>query len=185
VSPDGDLEHEIITPPGDPPQSTYYYPWDLLRFKRMSRLEWTPSRRLREYALTDLVARFSENVSGIPRGIAFDGTTMVVRPVVEPAYQVELNYMKDINRPIHKFVDGVWLMLDSVTGEKMDDETTSPWFDQAQDLIHWSAVNSLSMGVYGDPEKAQMAKVMEKEALRDLATGDQMTSEPRAAKAHY
>lgn len=181
----GDYLATCIEEPPDPEVCTYYYPWDLLRFIRMSRLEWTPTRHLREYSLTDLTGRFSENLTGIPYGIAFDGTVIVVRPIVEPAYPVELNYMKDTGRPISKWVDGNWLMLDSVTGEKMADDTTSPWFDQAQDLIHWAACYELYMGVYGDLEKAQAAKQMERESLKELERGDQMTSEPRSAKAHY
>lgn len=178
------LSLSLPEPPG-PDVTTYFYPWDMLRHKRMSRVEWSPRRHLVEYSLTDLTANFPDELTGIPYGIAYDGKVMVVRPIVEPGYPVTFNYLQEVERPMVKFEDGKWLMINALTGEKMEDETTSPWFDEAQDLIHWAAVYSLSMGVYGDPERAQMAGPMELQALRDLERGDQMTSEPRAAKAHY
>lgn len=187
MSPDGNLAilDPDPTPPGEEDQYSYYYPWDLLRHKRMSRKEWTPSRHIVEWSLTDLTSRWSENLTGIPRGLAWDGEILVVRPIVEPGYPVEFNYMADVTRPIQKWIDGNYLLLDSVTGEKMNDETIGPWFDQAQDLIHWAATYLLSMGVYGDAERAQMAKAMELESKRELERGDQVTSEPRAAKPIY
>lgn len=177
-SPDGNLDDG-----GDP--ATYYYPWDLLRSIRLSRLEWTPSIHLVEYTLTELTKQFSVNSTGIPQGYAWDDDELVVRPVVSAGYEIELSYLKDVNRPVLQWSEGIWTVIDSVSGAKMEKTQTSPWFDEAQDLIHWSACNELFMGVYGDMEKAGRAAQMEMRALRDLQRFDSMFQEPRSAKAHY
>ena len=163
----------------------YYYPMDLLRSQRLRRLNWAPNRPIDEYSMSTLTQRFSSTVTGIPQGMAWDGETLVVRPGVEPGYPVTLSYLRDIGRPEQVIDDGVWIMRNSITKAKMNADAESPWFDEAQDLIHWQSVYDLSMGVYGDTEMAQRAAAMVREVYKELKGSDQMTSEARAAKAHY
>lgn len=184
-SPDPSL-NEITT--GIPPDevTTYYFPKDLLRSIRMSRLEWSPNVPIDEYTSLELSRRWSQTVSGIPRGMAWDGSDRFqIRPVVEPSYQVDFNYIRDIARPVLVVEEGRFILRDSITNEKFDGDTQSPWFDEAQDLTVYGSCYRLFMGTYGDSEKATRYRQLETEARRELEGYDAMMTGPRSARAHY
>lgn len=180
--------NSIVIVTGTPPDevTTYYFPKDLLRSIRMSRLEWSPNVQIEEYSLLELSRRWSQTVTGIPVGMAWDGQDAFhIRPLVEPAYQMQINYIRDVGRPVVTLEAGTWIARDSVSGEKFSDDTESPWFDEGQDLIVYGSAYRFHMGPRGDTERAQRFKQLELESLADLEGFDSMMTGPRSARAHY
>lgn len=178
---DGSLEDTT-----DPENPIYYFPIDVLRSIQLRRLDRSYSNQIDEWDLTNLQGSLNPDTDGIPRRFAWEGDYAIhVRPVPEPGYEVELNYLAEIGRPVMKWLDGKWEWVEPITGAKIGKEYENAWFNEGIDLLHWAAVNELCMGVYGDMERASMAGQQEIRALRDLEKFDVMTQQARQAKAHY
>lgn len=121
--------------------------------------------------------KYHFETNGEPKVYTWIAGKLRVAPVPDATETHTLEYIKDIGTP-HVYLDpddGTTKF--EVDGSAVTDAYTNAWFDEAFDLIAARAQYILWMGEFASLKRANLAKVMEKEALRELQGFDSPLAE--------
>lgn len=154
-------------------------PKDLLEFDWVF-IDRTPTSELDNGAANNLVdmARLhhdemrvtlqGSNASGsFPYWFSYYDQTMFLFPIPKDEFVVSFEYLSDLDTPAYQFVGGEWVFYDSV-GTEITDAYANPWLDHAEELIRSRAKAEVLGTVLEDPDGMQIARGVERDALRDL-----------------
>lgn len=131
---------------------------------------WTrPLDHIGEDTMRELQALGSPSVPGEPEFFTRWNKSLQFHPIPREDYLVKLDYTRDLGSPyaLYEGETTGWKFYDP-TGAEMVDSFTSPWFNEASELINARAKWILYRQYLDDQGKAIAARELEIESLASL-----------------
>lgn len=108
------------------------------------------------------------NNPGTPYFWAYFGGKIRLYPPPDDAYFIHIPYLQEMETPSYQIVGGAWTFYDSAGVEINPDSYSTPWLDEAEELIRARTEKMLYAQLLRDPKGANNAQQIEMEALQEL-----------------
>lgn len=158
-------------------------PKDLLEFDRLI-VDHTTVANLDDGAASNLInmERITHDkmrgllqgttTGSFPYWYSYYDQTLFLFPPPKDEYIIHIEYLRDLDTPNYQFMGGEWVFYDA-GGTEITDAYSNPWLVHAEELIRSRTKAEVLGSVLEDTEGMQIARGMEREALRDLQRANQ------------